>query len=127
MTPNQPTPPERAVPILPVRDLVEAIRHYERLGFEVRSYDDGYAFAARGAVQLHLTEVDGLDPARSNVAARIDTGRASIATQSESRSAAPAVIPAARRRTHRRRRCRSTRRPTRTLPRRSRRRRRIDR
>ena len=69
MTPNQPTPPERAVPILPVRDLVEAIRHYERLGFEVRSYDDGYAFAARGAVQLHLTEVDGLDPATSNVAA----------------------------------------------------------
>lgn len=61
--------PERAVPILPVRDLDAAVDHYERLGFELRSYDDTYAFAQRGDVQLHLTHLADLDPARSNVAA----------------------------------------------------------
>lgn len=60
---------DRMVPVLPVRDLREAIEHYERLGFEVRAYDDSYAFAERDRVELHLANVDDLVPATSNVAA----------------------------------------------------------
>lgn len=44
-------------PIVPVRDMRAAMDHYERLGFDVRGYDDGegYAFAGRDGVGLHLT------------------------------------------------------------------------
>lgn len=56
-------------PVLPVRDLSAACHHYAALGFEVTSYDQTYAFAERGGVQVHLAVVVDLDPATSNVAA----------------------------------------------------------
>lgn len=51
-------------PVLPVADLDRAIRHYESLGFVVDRADepDGYAFAARDSVVVHLTETPGHDP-----------------------------------------------------------------
>lgn len=58
------------VPVLPTADLDRALAHYEALGFSVERFaGGGYAFAARGAVHLHLSQVDGLDPATSNVSA----------------------------------------------------------
>ncbi len=32
-------------PIFAISDMVRAAEHYERLGFEVSYYDEGYAFA----------------------------------------------------------------------------------
>lgn len=52
-----------AAPVLPVRDLTVAVRHYRDLGFEVKPYEGGeYAFARRDGVQLHLCVVKDLDP-----------------------------------------------------------------
>ena len=58
-------------PVLPVRDLHAALAHYRELGFEVRAYGGGaaYGYALRGEVQLHLAQVEGLDPATSMSAA----------------------------------------------------------
>lgn len=57
-------------PVLPVSDLAAATAHYRSLGFEVEVYEGApYGFARRGAVQLHLSEVHGLDPATSLTAA----------------------------------------------------------
>jgi hypothetical protein len=42
-------------PIFPVRDLVLALDHYERLGFTIRTYDKGgYGFATMDGVEIHL-------------------------------------------------------------------------
>jgi uncharacterized glyoxalase superfamily protein PhnB len=50
-------------PILPVRDLEEALGFYKTAGFDVRAYDDGgYAFVSyqdEGA--FDLDEIEGLD------------------------------------------------------------------
>ena len=35
-------------PTLPVVDMGEAVRFYETAGFEVRRYDEGFAFVSRG-------------------------------------------------------------------------------
>ena len=52
-------------PVLPVGDVVSAVAHYRRLGFDVRTDEGGapYAYARRDEVSLHLAQVDGLDPA----------------------------------------------------------------
>jgi Ser/Thr protein kinase RdoA (MazF antagonist) len=44
-------------PVFPVRDLRRALAHYASLGFEVLPYDDGdgYGFAERDGVGLHLS------------------------------------------------------------------------
>ena len=44
-------------PVFPVRDLRRALAHYASLGFEVRPYadGDGYGFADRDGVSLHLS------------------------------------------------------------------------
>ena len=44
-------------PIFPVRDLGRALAHYASLGFEVKPYEDGdgYGFADRDGVGLHLS------------------------------------------------------------------------
>jgi catechol 2,3-dioxygenase-like lactoylglutathione lyase family enzyme len=56
-------------PVLPVRDVDEALHLYERLGFAVRRYAGGaaYGYAHRGGVDLHLSEVSSLDPLSSLV------------------------------------------------------------
>ena len=42
-------------PILPVHDLERSLRHYEKLGFAVRTYTSGdYGFAARDGIEIHL-------------------------------------------------------------------------
>ncbi|MDQ3385618.1 MAG: VOC family protein [Actinomycetota bacterium] len=56
-------------PVLPVRDIEAALGHYRKLGFEVRAYGGAaYGYALRDDVQLHLTQVEGLDPATSMTA-----------------------------------------------------------
>lgn len=55
-------------PVLPVRRLDAACEHYRRLGFDVTTYEGGgYGYAARGPVQLHLSQVPRIDPATSLV------------------------------------------------------------
>jgi catechol 2,3-dioxygenase-like lactoylglutathione lyase family enzyme len=50
---------KRASPILPVRDLDVALAFYARLGFGTRKYDEGYGFARRDRVEIHLGRADG--------------------------------------------------------------------
>ncbi len=41
-------------PVLVVSDMPRAVEHYTKLGFEVTNFDEGYAFAERGKLNLHL-------------------------------------------------------------------------
>jgi predicted enzyme related to lactoylglutathione lyase len=41
-------------PIFAVSDIPRAVEHYKRLGFEISYYDEGYAFAQRKGLSLHL-------------------------------------------------------------------------
>ncbi|GIG63804.1 VOC family protein [Phytomonospora endophytica] len=56
-------------PVLPVGDITAAIGHYRTLGFAVTAYEgaEPYAFARRGDVELHLAQVDEIEPSRSLV------------------------------------------------------------
>src|SRR5580700_7701369 len=51
-------------PVFPVRDLRRALAHYASLGFEVEPYadEDGYGFAGRDEVSLHLSLDEGHGP-----------------------------------------------------------------
>lgn len=51
------------VPILPVRDLTQAIDFYQRLGFTAKRYQDSdlYAFIQRDGRELHLSKTPELD------------------------------------------------------------------
>jgi Ser/Thr protein kinase RdoA (MazF antagonist) len=51
-------------PVFPVRDMRRALAHYASLGFEVEQYadGDGYGFAGRGDVSLHLSLDEGHGP-----------------------------------------------------------------
>ena len=51
-------------PVFPVRDLRRALVHYASLGFEVKPYadEDGYGFAERDEVSLHLALDEGHGP-----------------------------------------------------------------
>jgi catechol 2,3-dioxygenase-like lactoylglutathione lyase family enzyme len=61
-------PKELMYPILPCRDIDEAIAFYEALGFR-RTYrqvrPNPYAVVARGDLQVHLGGIPGFDPAQS--------------------------------------------------------------
>lgn len=56
--------------MFPIVDLNAAVDRYRFLGFDVRTYegDAAYAFATRGTVEIHLTQVGGLDPATNTSA-----------------------------------------------------------
>jgi hypothetical protein len=49
-------------PIFAVSDMPRAAKHYERLGFEVSYHDEGYAFAQRQGLNLHLDLTDSPPP-----------------------------------------------------------------
>ena len=56
---------ERAVPILPSRDLAATLRFYERLGFENRgapSEEWDYLIIGRGGIELHFVADPHVDP-----------------------------------------------------------------
>lgn len=56
---------ERAVPILPSRDLHETLAYYERLGFENRGAPPeewDYLIIGRGGVELHFYADPDVDP-----------------------------------------------------------------
>ncbi len=58
-------------PIFPVRDMTAALAHYAALGFDAFPYsgEDGYGFANRDGIGLHLTADPDHDPAHSHVSA----------------------------------------------------------
>ena len=49
-------------PIFAVGDMARAVEHYSRLGFEISYYDEGYAFAQRQGLNLHLDLTDAPPP-----------------------------------------------------------------
>lgn len=56
---------ERAVPILPSRDLRETLAFYERLGFENRGAEPevwDYLIVGRGGIELHFHAEPAVDP-----------------------------------------------------------------
>jgi hypothetical protein len=56
---------ERAVPILPSRDLNETLEFYERLGFENRGAPPeqwDYLIIGRGGIELHFFSMPEIDP-----------------------------------------------------------------
>jgi hypothetical protein len=58
----------RAIPILATTDVARALRHYRALGFEADTWEGGgYGFLSRDGVELHLGEVDNLDPTINSV------------------------------------------------------------
>jgi catechol 2,3-dioxygenase-like lactoylglutathione lyase family enzyme len=71
---------DRAIPILPARDLDETIAFYSRLGFELhRRYDHhGYAIVSRGPMELHFFDHEHVDPAHSHAGCylRVEDARA---------------------------------------------------
>jgi catechol 2,3-dioxygenase-like lactoylglutathione lyase family enzyme len=52
----------RPAPVFAVRDLEAAVAFYARLGFGVRRYDSGYAYAERDGLRLHLRASPELGP-----------------------------------------------------------------
>ncbi|WP_158544447.1 VOC family protein [Blastococcus sp. TBT05-19] len=58
-------PRVRISPIFRTTDLQRALDHYAALGCAVSRHDDGYGFAARAGVEIHLELVEHMDPALS--------------------------------------------------------------
>ena len=54
-------------PVVPVRNLHDALDRYRKLGFTVRAYGHGtgYGYAQRGSVSIHVSEWDQHDPKRT--------------------------------------------------------------
>jgi hypothetical protein len=50
-------------PIFVVSDVPRAVAHYEQLGFNTSQHDEGYAFAHRNELTIHLAG-PGVDPER---------------------------------------------------------------
>jgi catechol 2,3-dioxygenase-like lactoylglutathione lyase family enzyme len=49
-------------PIFAVSDMPRAAEHYARLGFEISYHDEGYVFAQRQGLNLHLDLTDAPAP-----------------------------------------------------------------
>ena len=58
---------ERIIPVIPVRDLQEALERYRKLGFAVRAYGHGtgYGYVDRGRVSIHISEWNQHDPKKT--------------------------------------------------------------
>jgi catechol 2,3-dioxygenase-like lactoylglutathione lyase family enzyme len=63
----------RPAPIFPVRDLDAALEFYACLGFRVSRYDEGYGYATRERLRLHLRVCPERDPFANNSAVYVDT------------------------------------------------------
>jgi catechol 2,3-dioxygenase-like lactoylglutathione lyase family enzyme len=61
-----------AEPIFAVADISRAVEHYTRLGFEISHYDEGYAFAHRDGLTLHLDLTDTPPPGRGLLYLHVD-------------------------------------------------------
>jgi hypothetical protein len=67
----------RAIPILSTADVTRALEHYAALGFETEAWGGGgYGFASRDGVELHLSEVDGHEPATNILSCYLFVGDA---------------------------------------------------
>jgi hypothetical protein len=66
----------RAIPILATADVGRALEHYAALGFETEAWGGGYGFASRDGVELHLSEVEGHNPATNIVSCYLFVGDA---------------------------------------------------
>ncbi|MDE3132479.1 MAG: VOC family protein [Acidobacteriota bacterium] len=64
-----------AAPVLPVHSLDAAVRFYQRLGFDVRRYDAGYAYAEREDLQLHLRASPELEQFSAGAEVYAETAR----------------------------------------------------
>ena len=54
---------QRIAPVFAVRDVVESLEYYRRLGFATREYEGGgYGFAVCDGVEIHLGQVPDGDP-----------------------------------------------------------------
>jgi hypothetical protein len=62
---------ERVAPVLPVRNVADALTRYRRLGFQARPYleqgfstedNPSYGYLTWGQVEIHLSGFDQLDP-----------------------------------------------------------------
>ncbi|MEQ6768430.1 hypothetical protein, partial [Pseudomonas aeruginosa] len=53
---------ERAIPTFPCRDLDSASAFYQSLGFHLGARYPAYAILQRGALELHLSLVEALEP-----------------------------------------------------------------
>ena len=54
---------DRIAPVFVTNDLQRALRHYARLGFRVERYDgNGYGYVRRGTVEIHLAQLDEVNP-----------------------------------------------------------------
>jgi catechol 2,3-dioxygenase-like lactoylglutathione lyase family enzyme len=62
----------RPAPVFPVRDLNVSLAFYERLGFHTYTYDEGYGFARRERLRLHLRVIPELDPLTNNSGVYVD-------------------------------------------------------
>lgn len=70
---------ERAVPVLPGRDLYETLAFYERLGFGLQGAPIGvygYLIVGRGSIELHFFEAPDVDPLTTAAGCYIRVGDA---------------------------------------------------
>jgi hypothetical protein len=58
----------QAIPMLATTDVTGALGHYQALGFEAEGWDGGgYGFLHRDNIEIHLGEVEHLDPTTNTV------------------------------------------------------------
>ena len=63
----------RIAPILPVQDVVRSLAHYERMGFQTRTYHTGdYGFASRDGIEIHLGKAPADGHTRANAYLFVD-------------------------------------------------------
>ena len=84
---------ERAVPILPVRDLDDDLALYTRLGFAELARYPGYVLLTRGECELHLAEFADHDPHTSGRSMYLQGRRRPDRLRRSPRAARPGWLP----------------------------------